>query len=261
MQPESFSNCRQIHPNSAIPSNGTSIITSANKTPTKHTPPAPPITLYQNSENSPRHQPHTSASSGSDQPSKVLSSSCIDLTQKTLENTKRKAFGSQVPSSQKRRNCKEHNDAVSSPPTSDPSPGIKRKEVPSPAGSTARSHIYDDPGLDNSILAYNKMVNTMGKRRTQTDISSLAWRVRCVEESLECLFRTRTGLLLGMPNTTMELPPEMQNTNDPAQMLLSMSKLLGKLFYSISFIEARYRYLLPVPLETPPRSKKDSCDK
>ena len=58
------------------------------------------------------------------------------------------------------------------------------------------------------------MVTTLGKRRKQTDNSSLAWRVRCDEESLECLFRMRTGLLLGNPPSQMQLTHEMQNNTD-----------------------------------------------
>ena len=147
------------------------------------------------------------------------------------------------------------------PPSPDPVTTDKSTEVHTLSAPTPRSNINDDSGRGSCIHASQRMATTLGKRRTQTDNSSLEWRVRCVEESIECLLRTRTAHLLDNPTSPMQLTHITQNNTDHSQMLLSMSKLLEKLYNSISFIEARYKYLLPVPLEQSTRPKDDSRDK
>lgn len=83
----------------------------------------------------------------------------------------------------------------------------------------------------------------------QAEHQTLALRMSRVEEKIECLLRTRTPRQFPYASPPMQTPPSTPSKLDHSKMLLSTSNLLVKLYESISYIEARYKYVLPYPPE------------
>ena len=120
----------------------------------------------------------------------------------------------------------------------------RQSPAPSPTDEHGVARIAVDSTSTRHTTSPHNTVAGLAYRCRQTDDKSLAWRMLLVEESLECLFRTRTGLLLGDPRNhrqLTQLTQEMRNNTDQTQILTFMLELLEKFYHSISFIEARYR--------------------